>query len=194
MFHISEGFLWKISQHYLSNKSLLHSQKKNMKELSNPLNYWLPIYGINTDIRIAHFLAQSCVETANFSALIEHAQHGGMEYEPSTKTGRAVGNKYPGDGPKYIGRGMLHLTGRENYGRYGTILHKDLVNNPSSVANDPNIAVRTACEFWRKRFVNRYADKDDIKSVTYIVNGGYNGLSQRKLALDKIKKEMGIYQ
>ena len=89
---------------------------------------------------------------------------------------------------------MLHLTGRENYDRYGNILHKDLVNNPNSVANDPNIAIRTACEFWKKRFVNRYADQDDIKSVTYIVNGGYNGLSQRKLALDKIKKEMGIYQ
>ncbi|WP_338327786.1 glycoside hydrolase family 19 protein, partial [Rosenbergiella epipactidis] len=192
MYRITEDFLWKISQHYISKNSLLHSQKTNMKGLKNPLNYWLPIYQINTKMRIAHFLAQSCVETANFSSLTEHAKHGGMEYEPSTKTGKTVGNKYPGDGPKYVGRGMLHLTGRENYDTYGKILHKNLIKDPNTVANDLDIAVRTACEFWKKKLVNRYADKDDIRSVTYVVNGGYNGLSQRQSALERIKKEMGI--
>ncbi|KGT95913.1 glycoside hydrolase [Erwinia typographi] len=192
MLNITPSFLWKISQHYLSNKSLLNSQRRNMGALASPINRWFSFYDINTDLRIAHFLAQACVETANFSALTEHARNGGKEYEPDTRTGRMVGNKFPGDGPKYIGRGMLHLTGRENYDRYGKILHEDLVNHPSSVAEDPNIAVKTACEFWRRRFVNPHADKDDLQAVTYIVNGGYNGLSQRKLALDRIKKEMGI--
>ncbi|WP_241609666.1 glycoside hydrolase family 19 protein [Rosenbergiella australiborealis] len=159
-----------------------------MKGLTNPLNYWLPIYQINTEIRIAHFLAQSCVETSNFSSLTEYTKNGGMEYEPSTKTGKAVGNKYPGDGPKYVGRGMLHLTGRENYDTYGKILRKDLIKYPNTVANDPNIAVRTAYEFWKKKLVNHYADKDHIRLVTYAVNGGYNGLSQRQSALEKIKK------
>lgn len=192
MFNITASFLWKISQHYLSKKSLLESQKHNMGALATPLNRWFSFYEINTDLRIAHFLAQACVETANFSALTEHAKNGGKEYEPSTRTGRAVGNKFPGDGPKYIGRGMLHLTGRENYDKYGRILNQDLVNHPDTVASDPNIAVRTACEFWRKRNVNPHADRDDLHSVTYIVNGGYNGLVMRKQALDRIKKEMGI--
>ncbi len=89
---------------------------------------------------------------------------------------------------------MLHLTGRENYERYGKILHKDLVNHPDSVAVDPDIAVRTACEFWLSRFVNSRADKDDLKAVTLLVNGGLNGLTQRNLALGRIKKEMGIAQ
>jgi len=114
--------------------------------------------------------------------------------EPDTRTGRNVGNNFPGDGPEYIGRRMLHLTGRENYDRYGKILHKDLVNHPDSVAVYPDIAVRTACEFWVSRFVNPRADKDDLKAVTLLVNGGLNGFTQRHLALDRIKKEMGIAQ
>ena len=194
MFCVTPSFLWKISQHYLSKKSLLNIQKKNMAALAAPINRWFDFYQINTDLRIAHFLAQSCVETDSFSALIERARYGGKEYEPDTRTGRNVGNKYPGDGPKYIGRGMLHLTGRENYDRYGKMLHKDLVNHPDSVAVDPDIAVRTACEFWLSRFVNSRADKDDLKAVTLLVNGGLNGFTQRHLALGRIKKEMGIVQ
>lgn len=192
MFNITPQFLWKISEHYLSRKSLLNLQKHNMSALAAPVNKWFPIYQINTNLRIAHFLAQSCVETASFTALIENARDGGKEYEYNTRTGHNVGNKFPGDGPRYIGRGMLHLTGRENYDHYGKILHADLVNHPDEVAANPDIAVRTACEFWRIRHVNPYADKDDYRGVTYVVNGGYNGLLRRKQALDRIKKIMGI--
>ncbi|WP_414148710.1 glycoside hydrolase family 19 protein [Erwinia sp. BNK-24-b] len=192
MFNITPHFLWKISQHYLSNKSLLNIQKSNMAALATPIDRWFNFYKINTDLRIAHFLAQSCVETDSFSALIERARYGGKEYEPNTRAGHFVGNKFPGDGPKYIGRGMLHLTGRENYDHYGKILHKDLVNHPEYVAADPDIAVRTACEFWLARSVNSHADKDNLTAVTKLVNGGLNGFPQRKLALARIKKEMGI--
>ncbi|WP_036625187.1 glycoside hydrolase family 19 protein [Pantoea sp. AS-PWVM4] len=192
MFRITPGFLWKIAQHYLHERSLLNSQQHNVSALVPSLNQWLPFYKIDSDLRLAHFLAQSCVETANFSSLTERARNGGKEYEYNTAVGRALGNKYPGDGPKYIGRGMLHLTGRENYDQYGRILHEDLVNHPGLVSSNPDVAVRTACEFWHKRHVNIPADRDDFKAVTYAVNGGYNGLVERKRALDRIKNEMGI--
>lgn len=192
MFKISYGFLWSITRHYLHQKSLLNSQRHNMNALAAPFNRWLPIYSIHTNLRIAHFLAQACIETDNFSTLMEHARNKGKEYECNTEIGQELGNKYPGDGPKYIGRGVLHLTGRENYGKYGKILHEDLINHPDRVASNPDTAVRTACEFWQLRAVNGHADRDDFRAVTLIVNGGFNGLLQRKQALDRIKKEMGI--
>ncbi|MGK6325718.1 glycoside hydrolase family 19 protein [Erwinia sp. DT-104] len=90
------------------------------------------------------------------------------------------------------GSGNVSFNRPRNYDKYDKTLHEDLVNNPDGVAVDLDIAVRTACEFWRMRHVNPYADKDDFRGVTYAVNGGNNGLLCRKQALDRIKRVMGI--
>lgn len=156
------------------------------------MNTWFPIYDITTKLRVTHFLAQSIVETADFSAMTENAAHKGMEYEPDTRAGQRVGNHYPGDGPMFIGRGLLHLTGRDNYKRFGEKIHEDLVNHPERVAKEYNLAFRTACAFWQARKLNNFADLDDFPEITRRVNGGRNGREIREQALTEIKRALHI--
>ncbi|CAX53399.1 glycoside hydrolase family 19 protein [Erwinia pyrifoliae] len=190
--NITPELLHRIAQPYKKNRKRHDAQEANITGLAKAMNLWFPVYDINTKLRVAHFLAQSCVETQDFLYMTENPAHGGKEYEPDTRAGRNVGNHFPGDGPKYIGRGLLHLTGRENYQKYGDKFHEDLVNHPERVAEDYSLAVRSACAFWQSRGLNRLADDDNFMAITYRVNGGYNGRPRREKALSDIKKALHI--
>lgn len=163
-------------------------QEFYLRSLVVPLNTWMSSYNIDTAIRAAHFLSQSCCETFQYTALTETPKQGGKEYD-----GRKVlGNVNPGDGPTFIGRGLLHLTGRLNYSKIGKNLGEDLVLNPQSVASDLNLAVRTACEYWKITNINDAADKDDFNTVMRLINGGHNGRDERYAALQRAKKKLGL--
>lgn len=192
MIDVTPEILWSVARHYIHRKSLLNSQHRNMHALAPHFNHWFTVYDINTKLRIAHFLAQACVETANFSAMTEIPKHGGLEYDAGTKVGKRLGNTHKGDGPKFIGRGLLDLTGRANYDAFGKAFSKDYTTHPESVANNPYVAVKSACYYWNIHHVNAAADDDNINKVTLIVNGGYNGLEDRKEALRKAKHALGI--
>lgn len=142
--------------------------------LIDPLNQFLPQYGITTQLRLDHFLGQSAEETAGFRTLTEYAS--GQEYEGR----RDLGNTEPGDGPRFKGRGIFQLTGRANYTAMAARLGVDLVNNPEMAAT-PVIAVQTACVYWQTRGLNALADADDIQGITRRINGGLNGLSDREI-------------
>lgn len=189
---ITADMLWNIARHYRHIESLLNSQHYNVHAIAPHLNQWFTVYGINTELRAAHFIAQACVETANFSRLTEVPRDGGREYDAGTRIGRNLGNTEVGDGPKFIGRGLLHLTGRENYTNFGSQFEKDYVTDPTIVARNPYVAVKAACYYWDLRHVNAAADRDDVNKVTLLVNGGYNGLEERKGALIRAKREFGI--
>ncbi|MBL8560388.1 MAG: hypothetical protein JNM47_16825 [Hyphomonadaceae bacterium] len=141
----------------------------------------LPRYEINTGLRVSHFMAQCAHECDNFRTMQEYAS--GDAYE-----GRAsLGNTQPGDGRRYKGRGIIQLTGRNNYRRYGQLLGLDLENNPE-LAAIPENAVKIACEYWKQTTVggvtmNMLADRDDINTITRRINGGYNGLADRQVKL-----------
>jgi putative chitinase len=141
-------------------------------------------YAMNTDIRAAHFLAQTCHESAGFRTAEEFAS--GSAYEGR----KDLGNTQPGDGPRYKGRGLIQLTGRANYAEYGEALGLDLVGHPETAA-DPVISLRIACEFWKRRGLNQVADRDDIETITRRINGGLNGLDDRKAYLAKAKAALG---
>lgn len=190
--HITSALLRRIASPYKSDKSKHATQETNFKYLPPVMNLWFPFYDIITPLRVAHFLAQSCVETADFTALSENAAHGGKEYDYGTKIGKKLGNTHLGDGPKYIGRGLLHLTGHDNYRKYGEKLNQDLEHNPERVAKEYDLAVRTACVFWRDKGLNRYADLDDFLEITHRVNGGHHGRVRREQALNKIKFALHI--
>lgn len=91
-----------------------------------------------------------------------------------------LGNVEKGDGARYIGRGYIHLTGRSNYMNAGQALGLDLVHHPE-LAENPNTAARIAVWFWQRdpRLGSR-ARARSVSGVTRIVNGGLNGLADRK--------------
>jgi len=130
-------------------------------------------YAIDTRLRIAHFLAQTCHESAGFRTTEEFADGSGYE-------GRAdLGNTQPGDGPRYKGRGLMQLTGRANYRALGKTLNLPLETEPQRAA-EPELSLVIACEYWKSRKINDAADQDDIVRVTKLINGGLNGLPDRR--------------
>jgi putative chitinase len=188
------GLLNHIALHFTHRKTRLKKQHQiyNIQHLTTPLNHWFKVYSIDTPLRVAHFLAQACCETFQFTSMTEHPAYGGKEYDAGTRAGYNLGNKFPGDGPKYIGRGMLDLTGRGNYQSIGKAIGSDLVNYPKTVATDFSLAVRTACEYWKIRGLNAVADLDDFHRIMLRINGGMNGQKERYAALQRAKKYLHI--
>ena len=135
---------------------------------------------LHSKLRLAHFLAQIAHESGNFRYMEEIAS--GALYEGR----RDLGNTVRGDGVRYKGRGVLQLTGRANYKRYGEKLGIDLEQNPTLAAN-PSISMLVATTYWTNSELNQYADKDDIIVITRRINGGQNGIWDRKNKLALIK-------
>jgi len=154
-----------------------------IRALDGVLDDTLTRFGIDSDLRQAHFLAQVCHESDGFCTTIEYSS--GEAYE-----GRAdLGNSMPGDGARYKGRGLIQLTGRANYQRYGELLQLDLVGNPE-LAADPATSLVIACEYWTLKGLNALADKDDIETITRRINGGLNGLADRRARLTRAKEAL----
>ena len=179
----------------LTPKQQKHIQRHDQQEfylahLPSYLNKWLPIYGIDTAIRAAHFLSQACCETFNFAEVTEDTD--GLKYDAGTSIGKKLDNTKVGDGPAFIVRGLLHLTGRGNYKEMSKRLNVDIVSSPNIVASDLDLSVRTACEYWRMRSINIFADNDDFDKILFLINGGHNGRDQRYAALQRAKKKLGI--
>lgn len=133
-------------------------------------------YGIlESPRRLCHFLAQSAHESAGFRTLEEF---GGATYW-SRYEGRAdLGNTQAGDGVLYHGRGIFQLTGRANYKSMGKKIDMDLEGDPR-LAAEGDVSLRTACEFWKSRRLETFADQNDIREITRRINGGSNGLAER---------------
>ena len=91
------------------------------------------------------------------------------------------------EGYKYRGRGIIQLTGKNNYEYYGKKINIDLVNNPD-LAKEPNEAIEIALLFWKEKGCGMFAKMGDVKTVTKLINGGYNGLADRQKRFDSILK------
>ncbi len=156
-----------------------------IEEIGPVLGETLAAYGIDTPLRVAHFLAQLCHESAGFRSLEEFSS--GAAYEGR----RDLGNIEPGDGQRYKGRSFIQITGRANYDTYSRMVGLDLLGNPS-LAAEPRIALRIACAFWERHRLNDAADRDDILAITRRINGGLNGLEDRKAYLDRSKAALSL--
>lgn len=87
--------------------------------------------------------------------------------------GASLGNKAPGDGYLYRGRGMVQLTGRANYEKYGKELGIDLVNHPELLSNDPNVMAQVAVAFFKNSKLLRGITEDgDFGKAAAGLNGG----------------------
>lgn len=163
------------------------------------INKICPAYEIDTAREFAHFLAQACHESDHFKTTREYAS--GKAYE-----GREdLGNKFPGDGVRFRGRGIFQTTGRSNYLQLGIIKGKrDLFINNPELLEQPEYAVWSACEYWKTRGLNDIANHPDadvlkkkykgnvinvspIEFISLTVNGGYNGMEERKKNYERAK-------
>lgn len=163
-----------------------------MAELADWMNQICPTYEIDTPQEYSHFLAQACHETDHFKTLREYAS--GNAYEGR----KDLGNTQAGDGVKFKGRGIFQTTGRANYLQLGIKKgSRDFfINNPEYL-EQPQYAVWSACEFWQSRGLNdaaNHADGDRLKKkykgnvidvspiefISMTINGGYNGIEERK--------------
>lgn len=142
---------------------------------------WFAEYGVmETPQRLAHFLAQLIHESGSFRYMEELAS--GQAYEARAD----LGNTQPGDGARYKGRGPIQITGRTNYRRFGRSIGIDIERHPE-LAAIPSIGLHLALEYWDDRQLNRWADADDVTEITERINGGRNGLADRKAHLAKLK-------
>jgi putative chitinase len=149
------------------------------------LNTAMNRYGIVGTARAAAFIAQLGHESGQLRFVREiwgpTAQQLGYE-------GRAdLGNTERGDGSKYSGRGLIQVTGRANYKACGEALGLDLINNPE-LLEQPHYAAMSAAWFWATKGLNTLADQGDFVKITRRINGGINGLEDRRQLWDKAKK------
>jgi putative chitinase len=170
-------------------------------------------YEINTPLRLAHFMAQISHESGGGTITIENMNYTTARRicqvwpsrfpsegsaQPYVKNPRGLANKvYNGrmgnrsgtdDGYNYRGRGLLQLTGRESYQRIGKALGLDLAGDPNLVNQPPQNSLEIAAREFKELKCLPSADADDVRAVTKKVNGGYNGLEDRKQWLAKWKK------
>lgn len=144
----------------------------------------------------AMFLANVQHETGNYQWF---AELGGDSYFSRYDGRRDLGNTQPGDGAKYKGRGLIHLTGRANYADIGARMGVDLVKYPQLLEDDPKLAVASAIEWWtrqkeRSAKFREAIENDDIVTVNRGVNGGNNGMQERIAYYNEFKKKLGADQ
>lgn len=163
----------------------------------------LPEYNINTPPRVAAFIAQCAHESGGFKFLKENLNYRAesllktfpkyfktleearaYEKQPAKIANRIYGNRMgngpeeSGDGFRYCGRGLIQLTGKENYSWFAASLEIP-VEEASEYLETFEGAVQSACWFWETNNLNQWADKGDILTLTKRINGGTIGLEDR---------------
>ena len=180
-----------------------------------PLNAAFAKYDISTPARQASFIGQCSHESGNFRILEENLHYSAtalMRVWPSRFPNLEVANQFAGnaekiankvyagrmgngdeesgDGWKYHGRGLIQLTGKDNYANCGSSLSVDLLGNPDMLL-DPKYAALSAGWFWGKKGLNALADSQDYDTMTKRINGGLIGLDDRKAKIAKAISVLG---
>ena len=172
----------------------------------NPLRLAANEFGINTPLRWAAFLAQVSFESGDLRELKENLDYQTPDrlmvvfphhfqtidqaipyvHHPKELANYVYanidGNGPPesGDGYRYCGQGLINLTGRANYQAASRALGMDLVGNPDQLQL-PLPACRVSAWYWKKHGLNELADVGDFDRITYRINGGYNGNTERRI-------------
>ena len=121
------------------------------------------------------------------------------EYQPILIANRVYGGRMgngppeSGDGYKYRGRGLIQLTGKDNYSRFGKMAGVDLTSNPD-MAGNLGTAAEIAAAFYKKNVMDKGVDGNDTKKVTKIINGGSHGLSHREQLFASYSKDPSSLQ
>lgn len=150
-----------------------------------PLNETMREFGIDNPARETAFLAQIAHESGGFVYLRE--LWGPTPAQERYEGRQDLGNIHPGDGKRFLGRGLIQVTGRANYYQVGAALGLNLIEHPE-LLEDPIHATRSAGWFWQSRGLNDLADRGDFKAITKRINGGFNGLADRLAYLERAQE------
>jgi len=168
------------------------------------LQQLLPDYEIDTAERIAAFLAQCAHESGGFTAIKENLNYRAVtlrnvfpKYFPTDELANQYaqkpeaianrvyanrmgnGSEASGDGYRYCGRGLIQVTGRDNYTWFADSL-EITPEDASEYMETFEGAAQSACWFWETNNLNQWADRGDIVTLTKRINGGTIGLEDRK--------------
>jgi putative chitinase len=164
----------------------------------------LPLWQITTVERVAGFISQCSHESQNFRRLSENLNYSatglnnvfpqyfrrvGRDAKLYHRNPRAIanvvyanrmgnGNTASGDGWRYRGGGLMQLTGKYNYAKFGEAVRMSPEQAIEYVRTKKG-AIDSACWFWDRRNLNVYADARDVRRMTKLINGGYNGIDER---------------
>ncbi|WP_374461165.1 glycoside hydrolase family 19 protein [Chryseobacterium taeanense] len=209
----------------LFNKGTNSFGSPTIETFLTSLNKTLKEFKINTCVKKAFFLTQITKETGYFSRADENLyyttegalhsfwsreSHPRLYSNPSEffknpeKLGNYVyrnvaenGDEASGDGYKYRGRGLIQITRKKGYRRFGEYAGKDLVADPDLLLSDLDLTTRSAGWYWKhgvllsngnEKDLNTVADKGDFKEVTRLVHGSTNDVAARETILAKIKE------
>lgn len=190
-----------------------------VRQWHNALSQLLPEYQIDTPQRIAAFIAQCAHESAGFTALKENLNYRAptlrkifpkyfptdelaQQYASLPNKQEAIANKVyanrmgngteeSGDGYRFCGRGLIQLTGRDNYSWFAASLSIS-VEEASEYLQTFEGAAQSACWFWETNGLNRWADAGDILTLTKKINGGTIGLEDRKKHYEHALHILGV--
>lgn len=179
------------------------------------LNKLLPDYSIDTPQRVAAFLAQCAHESGGFTFLKENLNYRAeslmrtwprhfptMEIatqyarQPERIANRAYANRMgngdeaSGDGWRYAGKGLIQLTGCNNYTAFANSISMPLDQVPTYLETFDG-AVQSACWFWNTNRLNQWADSGDIDTMTRRINGGLHGIDDRRARYNQALSVLG---
>lgn len=176
----------------------------------NALNETCEEFAIDTPFRIAGFVSNVAHESAGFKFVSENLNYSAASLmrvwssrfptleiaqryamNPEKIANRAYadrmgnGDEASGDGWKYRGRGLIQLTGKNNYVAYSLACDNEALQKPDIVA-EPKYAAESAGWFWNVNKLNTLADAQDVQGMCRRINGGYNGLDDRQMKYSKL--------
>jgi len=199
---MTEGFDFEFTQDQLQK---ILPKVKNISDWYSAMIDALPQYEINTVERVSAFIAQCAHESGGFTLLQENLNYGAKgltgtfhKYFPTEADAKPYerqpekiankvyanrmgnGDEHSGEGWKYRGRGLIQLTGKDNYRRFSHAAFDDdtILDNPDLLL-EPYYALHSACWFWNDKMLNDYADTQDLVTMTKKINGGTIGLDDR---------------
>ena len=177
-------------------------QNQHVEHWHEALSKILPDYEIDTPQRVASFLAQCAHESGGFNFIQENLNYKAESlcrvwpkyfnagnatdyaHNPEKIANRAYANRMgngpeeSGDGWKYCGRGLIQLTGKQNYSKFAESIDTPLEEVTEFMQTFEG-CVQSACWFWEANNLNQYADSGDILTMTKRINGGTLGLDDR---------------
>ncbi len=174
------------------------------------LNETCERFAIDTPFRIAGFLSNTAHESGGFKYVkenlnysvaslmrvwpqrfptVEVAQRYAMQPEKIANRAYADrmgnGDEASGDGSKFLGRGLIQLTGKNNYVAYSLACDNEALQHPE-IVEQPKYAAESAGWFWDVNRLNTLADSQDVGGMCRRINGGYNGLDDRQMKYSQI--------